>query len=83
MKRIDVSQIKEGMKRADIRKLFGEPPVVGETSRKYRSPLIWKYGDIEVHFFDRNKTENTLEEGVVALVGYIDENDDWHTLLKF
>jgi hypothetical protein len=55
MKKIDVSQIKEGMKRADIRNLFGEPPVVDTTSRKYRNPMIWRYGDIEIHFCDRNQ----------------------------
>jgi hypothetical protein len=83
MKKIDVSQITEGMTRADIRKLFGEPPSVGSTSRKYWNAMIWKYGDIEIHFCDRNKEENRLQEGAVALVGYDDANGDWHTLLKF
>ena len=32
-----------------LRGVFGEPPVVGGTSRRSRTPGIWKYGDIEFH----------------------------------
>jgi hypothetical protein len=65
------------MKRADVRKLFGEPPDVGGTSRNYKKPRIWKYGDIEIHFCDHDSRNNSLEKGVVTLLGYDDENGDW------
>ena len=32
-----------------IRNALGAPPVVGGTSRRQRTPGIWKYGDIEFH----------------------------------
>lgn len=32
-----------------LKSAFGEPPIVGGTSRRYRTPGIWKYGDIEFH----------------------------------
>jgi hypothetical protein len=32
-----------------LRSIFGEPPVVGGTSRRQRIPGVWKYGDIEFH----------------------------------
>lgn len=31
---------------------FGPPDATGGTSRRYRRPSIWKYGDVEF-FFDR------------------------------
>ena len=34
----------------DIRR----PDAVGGTSRKYRTPAIWKYGDLEFHFGPKN-----------------------------
>ncbi len=30
--------------------LFGEPEATGGTSRRWRRPLIWKYGDLDFHF---------------------------------
>ena len=32
-----------------MRSIFGEPHAVSRTSRRQRSPGIWKYGDIEFH----------------------------------
>jgi hypothetical protein len=39
-----------GMSRADVRRAAGNPDEMGEISRRYRMPLIWRYGDIELHF---------------------------------
>ena len=39
-----------GMGRAQVESLLGTPDEVGGTSRKYRNPSIWKYGDVEFHF---------------------------------
>ena len=38
-----------------LRSIFGEPPVVGGTSRRHRTPGIWKYGDIEFHLTSDHK----------------------------
>ena len=32
-----------------LKHALGEPQLTGGTSRRYRSPRIWKYGDIEFH----------------------------------
>ncbi len=39
-----------GATEAEILALLGEPDHVGGTSRRQRRPLIWKYGDFELHF---------------------------------
>ncbi len=40
-----------GQTRAEIALLLGQPDDVGGTSRKYRRPTIWKYGDFELYFW--------------------------------
>jgi hypothetical protein len=44
--------VKLGDSVESIRSAFGEPQVVGGTSRRRRTPGIWKYGDIEFHLSD-------------------------------
>jgi hypothetical protein len=39
-----------GCTRAALQAAFGAPEDVGGTSREYRRPTIWKYGDVEFHF---------------------------------
>ena len=39
-----------GLSRTEVGQVLGAPDVVGGTSRKYRAPAIWKYGDVELHF---------------------------------
>ena len=46
----DISPIRLGCAREEIRRLFGEPDAVGCTSRNNRTPAIWKYGDLEFHW---------------------------------
>lgn len=46
----DISPIRLGCAREEIRALFGEPDAVGGATRKYRTPGIWKYGELEFHF---------------------------------
>jgi len=38
------------MDRAQVESSLGVPDDMGGTSRKYRKPSIWKYGDVELHF---------------------------------
>ena len=56
-----------GMTRAQVASLVGPPDAMGSTSRKYRTPRIWKYGDIEVRYelgADRLTTVALREFGV-------------------
>ena len=39
-----------GCDRQHLESAFGPPEATGGTSRKYRQPIIWKYGDIEFSF---------------------------------
>src|SRR5262245_58620647 len=41
-----------GLKEEEVLSLLGKPDAFGSTSRKYRKPSVWKYGDVEL-FFDR------------------------------
>ena len=38
-----------------VRSFFGDPSAVGGTSRRRRTPRIWKYGGIEFHLTDDAK----------------------------
>jgi hypothetical protein len=40
-----------GKTRDEIVGVLGEPDAKGAISRKYREPQIYKYGDIEFHFY--------------------------------
>jgi hypothetical protein len=42
-----------GKSRLEVVTILGEPDDKGGTSRKYPTPSIYKYGDIEVHFGPR------------------------------
>ena len=39
-----------GMSRTEVEGALGPPPVTGGTSRRRRTPTLWKYGDVELHF---------------------------------
>jgi hypothetical protein len=39
-----------GMTRSEVIAVLGKPQAEGGTSRKYPTPSIFKYGDIELHF---------------------------------
>jgi len=38
-----------------LQNYFGEPPIVGGSSRRNRKPGIWKYGDVEFHLTQDRK----------------------------
>lgn len=42
--------VRSGQSRAEVEQIFGAPDTLGGSSRKHRTPLIWKYGDVEIHF---------------------------------
>ncbi len=46
----DFGGLRLEMTEAEILALLGEPDTVGGTSRRQSRPLIWKYGDFELHF---------------------------------
>jgi hypothetical protein len=48
----DVGDIRIGMHRDELKHLFGKPDDIGGTSRNYRVPRIWNYGEVEFHFGD-------------------------------
>lgn len=39
-----------GLTRQELVEVLGEPDHVGDASRKYRTPSIYKYGDVEYWF---------------------------------
>jgi hypothetical protein len=52
-----ISPLQLGCSHADLISILGEPDDVGGTSRKYPTPTIWKYCDLEFHF---EKNEDAL-----------------------
>lgn len=49
-----------GMTREQVRHALGEPDALGGTSRKYRTPTIWKYGTIELLYHPGNPHLQTI-----------------------
>lgn len=47
---MDVKEIPLGLTREEVVSLLGEPDFKGGTSRKYRRPSCYKYGNIELWF---------------------------------
>lgn len=45
-----LSKIDLGMSREQVITILGEPDFYGGVSRKYKTPSIFKYDDIELHF---------------------------------
>ena len=64
-----------GMTREEVVAALGKPDDTGGTSRKYRTPSIYKYGDIEL-FFDSWKT------GRLKMAYTEDETGQGRTLLE-
>ncbi len=68
--------VRIGMTHEEVISILGKPDEIGGTSRKYKTPSICKYGDIELHF-KPGKTgllwmaycEDEQGEGVVLLGG--------------
>jgi len=67
---VKAGQIRKGMTRAELRALLGEPDDVGGTSRKYKVPSVWKYGEVEFAF-SAAKSEGEAESQGLWLV-YVD-----------
>jgi hypothetical protein len=38
------------MTRQEVIRVLGQPEHTGSTSRKYRTPSVFKYGELELHF---------------------------------
>lgn len=51
---MNIELLKAGMSRAEVVSVWGEPDAKGGTSRKYKAPSIYKYGDIELFFAHGN-----------------------------
>lgn len=58
-----------GCDRLQLESTVGQPEATGGVSRKYRRPVIWKYGDVEFFF---SRTSNKLE--TVHLDRFTDAN---------
>lgn len=46
----DICPLRLGMTRAELKAVIGEPDDVGGTSRRWRTPAIYKYAELEFHF---------------------------------
>lgn len=69
-----LSQLSIGMTRDEVVAVLGPPDDVGGTSRKYRTPRIFRYGRIEVCF-------EPWKAGRLNLVYTEDDDGIGHVLL--
>ena len=71
---IDITKLHLGMTRDEVKQLFGEPPIWGGVSRKYRTPCVYRYGRIELGF-------GPYKNSGPSYVMDIGENGEDHTML--
>jgi hypothetical protein len=43
-------RLRRGLTRNEVKALLGEPDAVGCTSRRYRTPSCYRYGDVQLFF---------------------------------
>ena len=67
---IDRGRIRLGMTRQELEAVLGVPDYAGGTTRKYRIPSIWKYGDVEFVFPAARSLLNSEAQGLVYV--YVD-----------
>jgi hypothetical protein len=64
-------QIRLGMTRQELEAVLGIPDAVGGTSRKYRTPSILKYGDVEFVFPVAKSPVESKSQGLLYV--YVDD----------
>jgi hypothetical protein len=47
---IDVQKITKEMTRSQMMETFGEPTAVGGTTRRHKTPMVYRYDQIEIAF---------------------------------
>ena len=62
------------MTRAELRGLLGNPDDEGGTSRKYRTPSIYKYGDVQFVFTASMSVHESEVQGLQYV--YVDDLGD-------
>jgi hypothetical protein len=50
MNPVSITELRVGMSREEVVAILGVPDQQGGTSRKYRTPSIFKYGNVEFNF---------------------------------
>ena len=68
---ITQGRIRIGMTRAELHALLGKPDEEGGTSRKYRTPCIYKYGDVQFIFPISKSVHESEAEGLQYV--YVDD----------
>jgi hypothetical protein len=71
---IGQGRVRLGMTRSELRDLLGQPEQEGGTSRKYRMPCIYKYGDIQFVFPGAKSDREGESQGL--LYAYVDDGVD-------
>jgi len=70
-----LSRVCVGMTRDEVVAALGPPDDMGGTSRKYRTPRVYRYGRIEVYF-------EPWKAGRLHMVYTEDDEGNWHVLLE-
>ncbi len=71
---IGQGRVRLGMTRSELRDLLGQPDQEGGTSRKYRTPCIYKYGDVQFVFPGAKSVKEGESQGL--LYAYVDDGVD-------
>jgi len=68
---IGQGRVRLGMTRSELLDLLGRPDQEGGTSRKYRMPCIYKYGDVQFVFPGAKSVQEGESQGL--LYAYVDD----------
>jgi len=64
-----------GITREELVEILGKPTDLSTGSRKYPTPSIYKYGEIEYHF-------QPYKNGALVFIGFGGDDDNFITLKK-
>ena len=70
-----LSRVRVGMTRDEVAAALGPPDAMSGTTRKYRTPSIYRYGRLEVHF-------EPWKAGTLRMVYTEDDEGNGHVLLR-
>lgn len=71
-KLIAEGKIRLGMSRVELRAILGPPDDEGGTSRKYKFPSIYKYGDVQFVFPAARTEAQSQRQGLLFV--YVDDD---------
>ena len=71
-----IEKLKKGLTRDEVKNILGGPTDTGTTSKKYRLPLVYRYGQFEIAFGPKK------EDGLIYVMDIGESAQEHNFLIK-